>query len=119
MALTSAMIVAAGGYIVNKIAKSKGAKQASDEMSTEIWKWILPIFLKSDKKLVEDAEKDSQNMKTILEYNIKRMAEKDESFDSKLVELLKKTDKKGIKGGTTITQTNVYGNNIGRDKHSK
>jgi len=119
MVLTSAKIAAAGGFIVNEILKSKGVKQASNEMSTEIWKWIRPIFLKSDKKMVEDTEKDPEGMKAILEYNIKRMAEEDESFDSKLAEILKSAEEKGIKGGTTINQNNVYGDNIGRDKYSK
>lgn len=39
------------GYLISNIKKSKGAQKAGDELSTAIWDWVHPIFLKDEKPL--------------------------------------------------------------------
>lgn len=42
------MATAAVGYLVSEIKNSKGGKTALDEMSSAIWQWVRPLFLKDD-----------------------------------------------------------------------
>lgn len=95
MILTTTMIAAAAGYIVNTITSSKGGKQASDEISMGIWNWIKGIFKRKGKeKVVEKIEQNPEKYKSALEIAIEEVADKDPEFDKKLAELLKETAKK-------------------------
>ncbi len=89
------------GYIIGGIKNSKGLKQASDDISTEIWKWIKPIFIKEGKeKTVEKIEKDPDKYKSSIEIAIEEIAEKDKNFAEELEKWLKKTPK----GSELITE---------------
>lgn len=46
--------------LVGSIIKSKGTRQASDEMSTAIWDWLKPIFLKDDSP-ISDLKENPEN----------------------------------------------------------
>ncbi len=117
MILTSTMIAATAGYIVNAITTSKGAKQAKNEISLEIWNWIKPIFIKEDEKFIEDLVKDPEKMKPVLEYQIKRKTENDIDFSKQLLEYIKKTQANSEKSSVVITQTHSgTGDNVGGDK---
>ena len=96
MILTGPMIAAAAGYIVNEIKKSKGAKQATDELSTGIWEWVRPIFLKDEKKLIEKIEENPEKYQTAMELAIEKKAENDNDFDNKLAEFIKNAPSEGI-----------------------
>ena len=109
MILTGTMIAGAAGYIVNEIKKSKGAKQATDELSTGIWEWMRPIFLKDDEKLVKKVEESDEPEKYLgaLELAIENKAENDADFAKKLAELVKSAGSEGV-SSNSIT---VRGNN--------
>ena len=82
------------GYIIGGIKNSKGLKEASDDISTEIWKWIKPIFIKEGKeKTVEKIEKNPDKYKSSIEIAIEEIAEKDKKFADELEKWLKKTPK--------------------------
>lgn len=104
--ITTAMITAAATYAVNEIKNSKGGQQAADELSTGIWGWIRPIFLKDEKKLVEKLEENPEKFQTALELKIEEKAEEDEGFAEKLTTLLKEAAAKGIKSNTTTITGN-------------
>ncbi|MDX1940178.1 MAG: hypothetical protein SFU99_06470 [Saprospiraceae bacterium] len=55
------------GYLVGNIKKSKGAEQAGDELSTALWKWIRPIFLKDEEplKALQANPDDTANQKEV------------------------------------------------------
>lgn len=75
------------GYLVSSIKKSKGGKQAGDEMSVAIWEWIRPIFLKEVddkealKKLEEQPDKEenkqavAQSLQSYLQQHPEQVAE--------------------------------------------
>jgi len=119
MILTSTMIAAAAGYIINAITSSKGGKQASDEISTEIWNWIKPLFIEQDKDFADELKENptDEDLQAELKGKLKRIAKKDPEFDKKLAELVKKAQENGETTQTIITQYNTYGDNIGRDKN--
>ena len=96
MILTGSMIAAAAGYVVNEIKKSKGAQQASDELSTAIWEWMRPLFLKDDETLTQKIEEDPDKYQGALELAIEKKAQNDTEFSKQLYELLEKA-KKGSK----------------------
>ncbi|MDX1942520.1 MAG: hypothetical protein SFU99_18290 [Saprospiraceae bacterium] len=63
------------GYLVGNIKKSKGATQAGDELSTAIWKWVRPIFLKDDEPLKDlqanpDAETNQKEVAVKIEKHL-------------------------------------------------
>ena len=92
MILTGTMIAAAAGYIVSAITTSKGGKQAKDEISIEIWNWVKPLFIETDKDFVKELEQNpkDEELQTELKGKIKRLAKNKSDFDKKLAELVKK-----------------------------
>lgn len=115
-ALTSGAL----GYLVSAIKKSKGGQQAGDELSTAIWEWIRPIFLKDDEPL-EDLKKepDSSTNQHDVGIKIQKYLEKNPDALSPLKDLLDKLEKGGEKpASVSIIQTHSgSGDNVGGDKN--
>lgn len=64
-------------YLITSLKNSKGGSDAADELSTSIWTWIKPIFLKDDEPL-KDLEKnpDNEDNKNEVLIKIKKYLEK-------------------------------------------
>ena len=58
------LAAAAAGYILKALSKTEGAKTASKELSTAIWEWMRPIFLKEQPELVEEVEQKPPTTET-------------------------------------------------------
>ncbi|MCG8332313.1 MAG: hypothetical protein MI974_31795 [Chitinophagales bacterium] len=113
------LAVAAIGYIISSVKSSKGGKAASDEMSNAIWNWIKPIFIKEDKELINQFEKnpEDKDMQTEMKLRIKRKAKNDSEFASQLSTLIERAQDAGeTPTEITVNQYNIHGDNIGRDK---
>jgi hypothetical protein len=54
------LATAAVGYLISEIKGSKGVKLAGDEMSSAIWQWVRPLFLKDDTP-IQDLIKDPES----------------------------------------------------------
>lgn len=107
------------GYLVSAIKKSKGGQQASDELSTAIWEWVRPIFLKDDEPL-EDLKKDPDNPinQQDVGTKIQKYLAKNPDAQASLEALLEKLKKAGENpAAVSIKQTHYgTGDNVGGDK---
>ena len=113
------LIGSAVGYLVSSIKKSKGGKQAGDELSTAIWEWVRPLFLKDDEPLTDlkDAPDDQDNQQRVA-LKIKTHIKKNPDAEGELKAILEKLQAEGEEPAQIkITQTHYSsGDNIGRDK---
>lgn len=50
------LATAAAGYIVKSLTDSEGAKTAGKELSTALWQWVRPLFLKDAPDVVAKVE---------------------------------------------------------------
>lgn len=50
------LATAAAGYILDELKSSEGAKTAGKELSSAIWQWMRPLFLKDEPGLVAAVE---------------------------------------------------------------
>lgn len=107
------------GYLLSSIKNSKGATQASDELTSSIWEFIRPIFLKDDEP-IEDLKKDPESKlnQTIVSSKIQKFLEKNPNEIKNLEEILTKLKEEDVPfNGIKITQNHSgSGDNIGRDK---
>lgn len=112
------MAMAALGYILKAVKSSKGGQEASNEISTAIWEWVRPIFLKEDEDLVSELEKnpEDQDIQEELKLRLKRKAKNDHDFGSKLANMISQAQSNGEIGAKTIVQNNTYGDNVGGNK---
>ena len=108
------------GYLVSSIKNSKGGQQAADEVSSSIWNWIRPIFLKDDEPL-EDLKKEPDNPVNQQDVGtkIQKYLSKNPEAVSSLEALLEKLEKAGEKpASVSIKQTHYgKGDNVGGDKN--
>lgn len=115
----STLIPAALGYLVSAIKKSKGGQEASDELSSAIWEWVRPIFLKDDEPL-EDLKKDPDNPVNQQDVGtkIQKHLDKNPEAQTSLEALLEKLEKGGEKPASVSIQQTHYGtgDNVGGDK---
>lgn len=91
-----ALIASMLGYLVANIKKSKGGKKAADEMSTAIWDWVSPIFLKDNKEdeALTDlkADPDDPDNQDGARVKIKKYIKKNPSEEAKLRNLITKLE---------------------------
>ena len=78
-------------FIVSQIKKSKGGKNATDEMSQAIWEWLRPIFLRDDEPLndLKQNPDDELNQKEI-ELKIQKYLLKHPQESDKLQNIIQK-----------------------------
>lgn len=116
------LIGSAVGYLVSSIKKSKGGTQATDEMSTAIWDWIRPLFLKEEKEdeALTDlkADPDDPDNQDAVAIAIKKHLKKNSDAQIGLEAIIKQLRDKGEEPApVNIKQTHYgSGDNIGRDK---
>lgn len=110
------------GYLASSIKKSKGSEHAVDEMSTAIWEWIRPLFLKEEKEdeaLIDlKSNPDDQDNQDAVAIKIKKYLKKNPDAQTGLEAIIKDLQDKGEEPAQVkITQTHYgTGDNIGRDK---
>lgn len=95
-------------YLIDKIKEKKGAKSASDEISTAIWTWIRPIFLK-DESPVEDLKNDPNsalNQQEVL-LKINKYLTKNSDEIEKLKAILGTSTETGKEDGNNIDLSNA------------
>lgn len=113
------LVASAIGYLVSSIKKSKGGKQAGEEMSTAIWKWVRPLFLKDDAPLTDlQSDPDNQDNQMEVGLKIKKHLSKNPGAQIDLEAIIRELQDKGEKPAQ-IQITQVHhgsGDNIGRDK---
>ena len=92
------LAAAAAGYILKALSKTEGAKTASKELSTAIWEWMRPIFLKEQPELVEEVEQKPPTTETEkrLTQAIEQKAASDPQFLAQLAHHLHDLHQNGI-----------------------
>ena len=116
------LIGSAIGYLVSSVKKSKGGAQAADEMSTAIWDWIRPLFLKDEKEdeaLMDlKADPDDQDNQDAVAIKLKKYLKKNPEAQTVLETIIRELQEKGVEPAQVkISQTHYgTGDNIGRDK---
>lgn len=112
---------AAVTYLISTLKKSKGFEKASEELSTAIWDWVRPIFLKDEEPL-KDFENEPEielNQKEI-EVKIQKHISQNEPAKLELEEIIKMFQSKGEQAQIVVNQVHHgSGDNIGRDKYGK
>lgn len=105
--------------IATYLANSKGGQQAQDELTSGIWNWIKPLFIKEDEEFVKELEAKPDNSDLIkeLELKLKRKAAKDEELAGKLQDFVNSINQHSSGSQVNITQSNIHGDNIGGDKN--
>ena len=107
------------GYLVSSIKKSKGGKQAGEELSTAIWQWVRPLFLKDDEPLTDlQSNPDDKDNQTQVGLKIKKHLQKNPAEQPQLEAILKALAQQGdAPAQVKITQTHYgTGDNVGGDK---
>ena len=110
------------GYLVSSIKKSKGGKQAAEEISVAVWEWIRPLFLKDEEEdeAITDLKEspDDEDNQQAVAIKIKKHLKKNPDAQTELQDILKELQEKGEEPAQIkITQTHHgSGDNIGRDK---
>lgn len=96
------LVAGAIGYVAKSLASSEGAKTASKEMSTAIWEWIRPLFLKeveeeeNQTKVIEQFEaapEKTEHQKPIVAVVTKHLSEHPDKI-KELQNLLLKAERK-------------------------
>lgn len=106
------------GYLISSIKKSEGGKQASKEMSTAIWEWIRPIFLKDEEPIndLKNDPDDADNQNDVA-TKIKKHLKKNPESQAPLEQILKELAESGEKPAPTVIQNHYgTGDNIVGDK---
>lgn len=107
------------GYLISNIQKSKGGQQAADELSTALWEWVRPIFLKDEEPIKDLKENpEDQDNQHLVALKIKQHLKKNPEDQVSLKNLLEKLEASDQSPASVkITQTHYgSGDNIGRDK---
>jgi hypothetical protein len=113
------LIASAVGYLVSSIKNNKTGQQAGEEISTAIWEWVRPIFLKDDEPLTDlQSDPDNPDNQTEVSLKIKKHLKKNPDAQTTLETIVKELKDKGkVPAQTKITQIHHgSGDNIGRDK---
>lgn len=109
------LATAAVTWLIANIKNSKGAEKASSEVSTAIWDWVRPIFLKDDEPLKDlEVSPDNTDNQQEVTLKVKKYLEKNPNEVASLTALLKN---EGVDKTYRINQQHFgTGDNIGRDK---
>lgn len=99
------LATAAVSRLVDIIKESKGGKKASEDLSSAIWDWIRPIFLK-DETPINELSENPDNQDNFDEVKIKVKKHLENNPDS--IELLK-TILNQVQQSNTNTQNLHYG----------
>lgn len=115
------------GYLGGHISNSKGTSNAKNELSTAIWEWIRPLFLKDD-SAVKDFKEEPQDEDNIdeLKVKLKKKIKGHSDLEKELHAFVEKITRD--ESGLTVTKSFlaqhygtgdiVGGDKIGRDKIS-
>lgn len=108
------------GYLVAAIKKSKGGQQAAEELSTSVWEWMRPLFLKDEEPL-NDLKQDPEDVDNQQEVQakVKKDLKKHPERLKELELILEKLQLEGQAPATTIIQQthSGSGDNVGGDKN--
>ncbi|RMG36994.1 MAG: hypothetical protein D6732_07495 [Methanobacteriota archaeon] len=88
----------AASFILKALGNSEGAKTARKELSTALWEWIKPLFLKEEPELVAEVEQGntSSNTESRLAQAIEEKAATDQKFLLRLVHHLETLEEEGM-----------------------
>lgn len=117
--ISETLIASAVGYLVSSIKSSKAGKEAGEEMSSAIWQWIRPVFLKDDEPLTDlQSNPDDQDNQTEVGLKIKKHLKKNPDAQPALEAIIKALQEQGeAPSQVKITQHHSgSGDNVGGNK---
>ncbi len=103
-------------YIVSEFRNNEGLKKASNELSSAIWGWVRPLFLKDEQPLIDlkSNPSDVLNQQDV-QNKIHKAIIKDPEMAQSLLDLL---NHKELGNSNIINQISTgTGDNVGGNKY--
>lgn len=103
----STILIAAAGYILRAVSKTKAAETAKEELVGGFWKWVRPLFIKDAPEI--ETNPDAPETEVKVQDRLLELV-KDEAFYEELAKRVNALKQAGVK------EKNIVKGNIERVK---